>query len=278
MTHSDKGKQLLQEVVKLFTTDGCPIVNYAAKGYITINGKPSEKWSWGNKILMLMQGTEDARGYKQWQEVGRNVKKGAKAIYILRPLIVKKIEKDAAGKDKEVEFVHGFAGLPVFRVEDTDIIDAAKWESSLKGNVPKQMPPLVEVAHAWNIKVYYDATRGGEFGSFNGYSNEIRLCTPDQSTFFHELAHAAHKKIDGRLKGGQDTEQEIIAQLTAAVLARCYGMNVDSESYTYIASYVQSAKPKDIGVWCVRVLSKVEKIIELIFDTKAQMEKATVTA
>lgn len=42
---------------------------------------PADKWSVGNQILMLAQDTYDARGYKQWQEVGRNVRKGSKTIH-----------------------------------------------------------------------------------------------------------------------------------------------------------------------------------------------------
>lgn len=44
---------------------------------------PSDKWSIGNRILQMLQGTDDARGYKQWQEAGRQVRKGAHAIHIL---------------------------------------------------------------------------------------------------------------------------------------------------------------------------------------------------
>lgn len=50
---------------------------------------PSDKWSIGNRILQMLQGTADARGYKQWQEVGRQVRKGAHAIHILAPLTYK---------------------------------------------------------------------------------------------------------------------------------------------------------------------------------------------
>lgn len=264
------GKQVLGNLVKLFQTEGCPIVNYAAKGYITVSGaRPSAKWSWGNKILMLSQGTQDARGYQQWQQVGRSVMKGRKAIYILRPLIAKRTE-EKNGKIEERTFVHGFAALPVFRIEDTEIIDAAKWEESLKGDIPKQLPPLSEVAAAWGVKVFYDGTHGGEFGATDG-SSYIRLCTADESTMFHELAHVAQKKIDGKLKGGQDTEQEVIAELTAAVLARMHGLNVDAAAYTYISTYVGSKNPKDVGVWCVRVLTKVAEIIDLIYTTKEQI-------
>ena len=46
---------------------------------------PSANWSIGNIITMLLAGTEDARGIKQWEKAGRKVKKGAKALYILGP-------------------------------------------------------------------------------------------------------------------------------------------------------------------------------------------------
>ena len=49
-------------------------------------GIPSDKWSITNKLIMLLLGnTTDARGYKQWQEAGRHIKKGEKAFYILAP-------------------------------------------------------------------------------------------------------------------------------------------------------------------------------------------------
>lgn len=43
---------------------------------------PSGIWSIVNRILMTAQNTGDASGYNQWQEVGRQVKKGSKAICI----------------------------------------------------------------------------------------------------------------------------------------------------------------------------------------------------
>lgn len=43
---------------------------------------PMAAWSLGNQILCLLNGTADARGFRQWKEVGRHVRKGAKATYI----------------------------------------------------------------------------------------------------------------------------------------------------------------------------------------------------
>ena len=72
---------------------------------------PSDSWSLTNRLIMQAIGeTQDARTYKQWQQVERFVQKGAKAFYIYAPRIVKK--KDENNNEKE-ELV-GFIAVPVF--------------------------------------------------------------------------------------------------------------------------------------------------------------------
>ena len=56
---------------------------------------PMVNWSLGNQLLAIIAGTSDARGYRQWQEVGRHVRKGSKALYILAPSTRKIREQDA---------------------------------------------------------------------------------------------------------------------------------------------------------------------------------------
>ena len=69
---------------------------------------PSDKWSLGNRLLMRMQGTEDARGYKQWQMIGRQVKKGTKAIYIFSPATKIITEKNAEGEEEKKIIIKAF--------------------------------------------------------------------------------------------------------------------------------------------------------------------------
>ena len=57
---------------------------------------PSARWSLTNRLLMVLAGTQDARGIKQWNAVGRRVKKGAKALRIFAPRIIRvKAQKPA---------------------------------------------------------------------------------------------------------------------------------------------------------------------------------------
>jgi hypothetical protein len=84
----ERANSELEKVVQLFSSKQLP--EFCAKALIAAPGKPSSNWSMGNQLLMLLAGTSDARGYKQWQEVGRQVRLHSKAFYILGPVIIKK--------------------------------------------------------------------------------------------------------------------------------------------------------------------------------------------
>ena len=265
-SRAERAKSQLARIAELFSTRELP--DTLAKSYLEPTGSPSDKWSLGNRLIMTMEGTCDARGYRQWQNVGRHVKKGTKAIYILAPRFGKATEKDEeTGKDVVRRFVVGFSGIPVFRYEDTDGA-----ELKTVKNAPRALPPLADVAREWGIDVRFDATRHGEYGSFSKSDGEIRLCTDDVSTFFHELAHAAHSRIED-LKPGQDPQQEAIAQLVACTLARTYGYDVEGYTYGYISHYAGGGDPESVGKACYRVLGKVEKILDLILGCKEGLDR-----
>ena len=82
---------------------------------------PSDKWTFANRLLMAAQGTNDARGYKQWQQVNRQVKRGSLAIHVFAPLTRKVTETDeTTGEEMSRIILTGFRPIPVFRVEDTE--------------------------------------------------------------------------------------------------------------------------------------------------------------
>ena len=271
MSRADRAKHQLARIAEAFSSKELP--DTLAKSYLEPTGSPSDKWSLGNRLIMTMEGTYDARGYRQWQKVGRHVKKGTKAIYILAPRLGKAVEKDEeTGKETTKTFVAGFMGIPVFRYEDTDGA-----ELKTVKNAPRALPPLADVAKRWGINVRFDATRHGEYGSYSKADGEIRLCTDDVSTFFHELAHAAHSRIEG-LKPGQDPTQEIVAQLASCTLARTYGFDIDGYTYGYISHYASGGDPETVGKACYRVIGTVEKIIDLILGAEGGKDGGLIAA
>src|SRR5271155_4427502 len=110
----------LEKVVGLFSSKELP--DLCAKALISASEKPSSKWSLGNQLLMLLAGTSDARGFRQWNEVGRWVARDKKAIWILGPVRKKVRQEPLEGVDRTVEIKEvlvGFKAIPVFRYEDT---------------------------------------------------------------------------------------------------------------------------------------------------------------
>jgi antirestriction protein ArdC len=253
---NEKVKQVLQSIVERFEKGDIPEV--IAYSTFPIPNIPAAKWSLLNRILMFIAGTNDARGFRQWQEVGRHVKKGAKAFTILAPRFVKKQTED---KEDEKILLAGFLAIPIFRIEDTEgePLDYQKIE------LPEL--PLMKVAQKWGISVKAIPGNYWYAGYFSQERREISLATKEESIFFHELAHVAHQRILGELKKGQDWSQEIVAELSAAVLCKIIGKSSEylGNHYQYIEKYAAQA---NLTPWqgCTRVMSDVEKVLNLILE------------
>ena len=223
--------------------------------------RPCDAWSLSNRLMCWVSGTADARGYRQWQEVGRHVTKGSKAVYILAPNTRSVTETDDAGEESKRTIVTGFRAVPVFRFEDTDGDDIPMFDYD-----PPEPPALVDVAERLEVPVQYvgrpDATA---YGSYRIDRDSITLFTHDRQTFWHELAHAAHRRVlaqrGSALQGGQQATQEAVAELSAAVLSRMYGAPNDGYSYNYLKGYSGDG---DAHRLALKVVADVEKVLALI--------------
>lgn len=227
---------------------------------------PSANWSLGNQLLCLLAGTTDARGYRQWGEVGRHVVKGAKAIYILGPVKRKRTEKDAeTGETRDSFYVAGFTAIPVFRIEDTDGPPVATYADYR----PAEWPPLYDVAEALGVTVTYGPGDGRFRGCYSPGAERITLCTEDACTFFHELAHAAHARVlrerGEDVKGGQVPSQEIVAEVVSATLCKLYGLDGYLwHGAEYVTRYANGGNPARAAI---KVLGDVQACLYLILET-----------
>jgi len=264
MNDSKKARVCLQRIVDLFKEGNIP----KALAVATIPpqaGIPSAKWSWSNKVLQFLADTSDARGFRQWQEAGRKVNKGAKAFHILGPKARTVKETDENGQETEKIIVVGFFAIPVFRAEDTDG-EPLPYE-------PASPPPLVDVAEEFGLSVSYQTFASRYYGYYQGESKRIVLASHEIQVFFHELAHAAHHRIAGKLKGGQVPSQEVIAELTAATLSKLYCPEANlGFSYEYIKSYAKKSK-KSIERACLAVINIVGKVLDEILNTHLQVKE-----
>ena len=257
--------QTLDKILNAFESGEIP--KAVAIASFPISDIPSANWSFFNRTIQSLSEPADARGYRQWLLVKRNVKKGAKAIHILSPCLKKKNDdkyqdnnNSKSSEDNQVNHITFFKETPVFRIEDTEG-EAIKYE-----NIELPEFPLIERAKEWGINVKAVSGNNRYYGYYSPDLKEIAMATPSEKTFFHELSHAAEHIIKGRLNTWQDPFQEITAELSAQALARIVGKSIQDtigNSYRYIKSYAEKLNISAHKA-CLTVLADTEKILNLI--------------
>ena len=224
---------------------------------------PSDKWTFANRLLMTAQGTNDARGYKQWQQVNRQVKRGSLAIHVFAPLTRKVTETDeTTGEEMSRIIVTGFRPIPVFRVEDTEGEPLPTFNYR-----PKVYPPFFDVAEKLGLKVEYRPMRSNYLGKYVSNTKSIELDSQDAVVYYHELSHAVHDTFVD-LKTYDKAKAEIVAEFSAVTLCELSGISgYQSQGYDYIRHYCAGdAKPEIVLKKIMCVLNDVEKIVSIVLD------------
>ena len=265
MTTNDRVKTATESLMEMFRTQSFP----ATVAFTIIQGglstKPSSHWSLGNRILMLIAGTSDARGFRQWEVVGRSVKKGAKSIAIFAPLS-KIVENTGDGKNKTIIF--GFRPIPVFRIEDTEGEPLPDEIAS----VPAIYPPFYEVAERLGIEVRWSPIDENAYGYFSVLNNSITLHSQDAFIYFHELAHAVHNTFVN-LRTIDINRAEIVADVAAAVLCQLQGISgYQVQTYEYVRRYCRDKAPQAVLRAVMSALTDVEQVVNKIIDVAQQSQ------
>ena len=179
---------------------------------------PCQKYSLGNRLIMAFIGKTELCGtYRQWQEVGRQVRKGARAFGIFAPLTKTIIDKDAAGKETEKTILYGFKSIPVFPVESTDGEPLEKYDYT-----PEILPPFYDVCEKLGITVYWKPASRPAYGWYSPSTDSITMQSSDWAVFYHEASHSIRERI-------ADTKdiatEEIIAELKDRIAS--HGKEID---------------------------------------------------
>jgi hypothetical protein len=258
-----KVKETLDKILARFESGDIP--EAIAYTMFPIPNIPCSAWSFLNRTLVFISGSMDARGFKQWNNVNRYVKKGSKALYILVPYVVKQIED--GHEDTQFKPL-GFGVCPVFKVEDT------QGEPLEYQNLEVPELPLMDRARDWGICIKAVPGNYRYYGYYSSGRKEIALATSQECVFFHELAHAGHHIIKGKLQPGQDPLQEIVAELSACALAKMVGKFIEDttgNNFLYIKQYAEKLK-MSVHSACLKVLSDTEKVLNLIIHNNIEGE------
>ena len=222
---------------------------------------PSNRWSLRNRLIMYLQGTQDARGFNMWKEAGRTIKAGSKALYIIAPSIVKEEDEEQEEKLKLI----GFRLIPVFKAENTEG-KPLNYE-----NIPLPEFKFLEVAKSWGLRIEGIGFISNYYGAYSPSEKKILMASPEEEIFYHELSHAGHDKI-GLLNKRNKAQKEIVAEFSAAVL--CYLVNKKTNrlgnAYEYLKTYCGK---NEVHKEVLNLISDIEKVLNLILETDKRLKE-----
>jgi antirestriction protein ArdC len=205
-------------------------------------------YSWANAALIMAQRPDATRvaGFRKWQELGRQVRKGEHGIGILVPHFRK--QQDPDGGD-EVSKLTGFGVGRVFDIAQTDGEPLPEVPvPRLEGEQGRALwDDLRQIAEVDRIRVRTllpsqmpsDETMGYYIPS----KREIHVAEYGQrqmtKTLAHELAHHFHLSFEGE-EATERAERETVAESVAFVAAAHYGLDTGERSFPYIAVWAQN--------------------------------------
>ena len=190
-----------------------------------------------NQFINRGQDVAPIATYKKWQELGRQVKKGAKAIALIMPVTITK--KDENGEKTDEYFQSFVMKNGWFSLEDTEgedfkpEIKIATWdkEKAMKSlNIEEETFQLVD----GNAQGY----------AFNNTIAINPMAILPHKTRFHEMAHVVlGHTLEGELKSDSEKTpkdiREVEAESVAYILCEILGLEGSKESRGYIQGWLK---------------------------------------
>ena len=242
------------------------------KRYLEVAAK-FHTYSHNNVLLILGQCPHATRvaGYKTWQSLGRQVKKGEKAIYIFAPRPYAIDTKNEDGEEEQ-KLLLTFRAVPVFDISQTEGTPLPTVEAQpLTGDQGEAVyTRLVAYAERLGLTVTNvdpDTAGDDSKSNYRGYYSPARLlifvkqAAPAQmlKTLIHELAHYC----DPELLQASKSERETVAEATAFVVAAHQGLDTGTYSFPYIAGW---AGQQDGPTLIKKVMGRVQAIAHQIIE------------
>jgi hypothetical protein len=211
------------------------------KSYLSVMGR-FHRYSWNNVLLIHSQRptANHVAGLHAWNDLGRTVNKGEKAIAILAPVMAKARETPSPqdAEAKEPFRVVGFRTVCVFDISQTSGKPLPAF-SETRGDPTDFADRLKALVAQRGIAVEYDPTIAPAQGISTG--GRIRLqpgLSPAEefSVLAHELAHEMmHHRKDGPRP--PEVIRETQAEAVAYVVCRAAGLETNHAAADYIALY-----------------------------------------
>lgn len=230
------------------------------------------RYSFNNTLLIAMQRPDATlvTGYRNWQSMGRQVKKGEKGITILAPAPIKRKREqeildqnnkpllDGNGKPKteEVEvIIPRFKPTTVFDISQTDgePIETLAPEELTEAVADYElfMKAITEVSP---VPIRFDEIEGEAKGYYHSVDKEIVIqkgMSDSQTikTAIHETGHARLHDKDLMAEQGIEKDRltkEVEAESVAYCVCSAFGVDTSEYSFPYIAGWSSGRDMKEL--------------------------------
>lgn len=235
-------------------------------------------YSWHNVMLIVLQRPDATQvaGYRKWQEMGRQVRRGERGISILAPRFRVVEDEDTAERTRRLA---GFIGVSVFDVSQTDgepLASPAGFVQRLQGDAPARLwDALAAQVSAAGFRIERAAPQIPDANGLTDYLRRTVTVAPDLSpaqaakTLAHELAHALLHDGDAGPRGRKEVEAESVAY----VVCRSLGLDAASYSFGYVAGW-SGGETKKVQETGSRVMETARRILDALGVEDAEKEAA----
>ena len=268
-------------------------------------------YSFNNTLLIAMQRPDATlvTGYRNWQSMGRQVKKGEKGITIIAPAPIKR-KKEQAVLDQDQKPVIGPDGKP--KTEEVEVtlpcitaitvIDIEQTTGEpLRTLAPEILTAAVEdfdlflqaIREISPVPIRFDAIEGSANGYYHNLDKEI-VIKKDMSqsqtlkTAIHETAHA--RLHDKEIMESQGIEKdrltkEVEAEAVAYCVCSVFELDTSEYSFPYIAGWSSGKELRELkaSMDVIRktageIIDELTEKIEMMLEQKQEKFIAAVEA
>lgn len=211
--------------------------------YLAVMGR-FHRYSWANQLLIAAQrpGATRVAGYRTWQKLNRQVRKGERGLRILAPIIRRASESDAKATDPiagtDEDRVCGFRSVAVFDVSQTDGEPLPEFAVAQgdTGDATKRLS-------TWLNRVGVSIEDRPMMAGVKGSSAGGRIVLASDLRGAERFAVLVHEAAHERLHHGPDadrsdlTTRELEAEAVAFVVGQGMGLDMNTASSDYIQLY-----------------------------------------